>query len=132
MRETGFCIKGSYETHVGIVYQLRRNLRAHSVDRYGTYSGKRNSISGSFKLGLGVFLPGLRKYCRAKPPLHRFRTLNPQPIQHLNQFAQGDGCRRQQKGLPRGIFFGKNVVFMVEVVELLRQLEGVFGQISGL
>ena len=60
--------------------------------------------------------------------LHRFRALDAQPAQHRHQFAQHHGGRCEQEDLPRRIFFGEDVVLVVEVVEFLRQLECVFGQ----
>ena len=64
--------------------------------------------------------------------LHCFRALNAQPGQHDDQLAKGDGGGCEQEGFARGVFFGEDVMAVVEVVELLRQLEGVLGEIGRL
>ena len=64
--------------------------------------------------------------------LHRFGALDSQPAKHRDQFPQRDGSRRQQERPSFVILFGEDVVVVVEVAEILRQLEGVLGQVRRL
>ncbi len=59
--------------------------------------------------------------------LHDFRGFDAHHRQHADQFAFDHGCGRQQELLPSLIGLGQDVVPVIEVVELLRQLEGMLG-----
>jgi hypothetical protein len=60
---------------------------------------------------------------------HCFRAFDAEPAQDFNQLAQRYSRRGEQKRPARRVFLGEYVVPMVEVVELLRQLEGVPRQV---
>ena len=64
--------------------------------------------------------------------LHRFGAFDAEQGERADEFAQCDGGGGEQECFARGIFFGEDVVAMVEVGELLRELEGVPGEIGGL
>ena len=63
--------------------------------------------------------------------LHRFGAFDAEQGERRDEFAQCDCGRGEEEGLARGVLFREDVVAMVEVGKLLRELEGVLGEIGG-
>ena len=63
---------------------------------------------------------------------HNWRSFYAHYTQHSNEFSADDGGGRHKKLLTRLVRLVKDVVAMVEVVELLRELECVFRQVRRL
>ncbi len=55
-----------------------------------------------------------------KLPLHCLWTFDAQPSQHNDQLAQRYRGGREQECLTRRVLFSKDVMAVIEVVELLR------------
>jgi hypothetical protein len=60
--------------------------------------------------------------------LHRFGAVDAEPTQDGNELAKRNRCGREKEGFALRILLRDDVVLMVEVVELLRELEGVLSQ----
>ena len=80
---------------------------------------------GAFHCGVGAQLLGLDK-------LHHRRGLDAEVAQRADHLSARHCGRRQQQSAAGGVRLGENVVAVVEVVELLRQLEGIARQVRGL
>ena len=66
------------------------------------------------------------------PRLHCFGAFDAEERERADELAEGDGGRGEKECFARGIFFGEDVVAMVEVGELLSELEGVSREMGGL
>ena len=69
---------------------------------------------------------------RSTLPLHCLGAFDAKKGERADELAEGDSGSSQQERFPRRIFFCEDVMPMVEVGELLRELEGVLGEIGGL
>ena len=56
---------------------------------------------------------------------HHLRRFDAEVGEGAGHLAAGDGGGGQQESAARGVLLGEDVVAVVEVVELLRELEGV-------
>ncbi len=66
--------------------------------------------------------------------LHCFGAFDAEERERADKFAEGDGGRGEKECFARGIFFCEDVVAMVEIGELLRELECVpreMGRLGG-
>ena len=66
------------------------------------------------------------------PGLHCLGAFDAEESERADEFAEGDGGGREQECFACGINFCEDVVAMVEVGELLRELEGVPREMSWL
>src|SRR5579875_2655857 len=64
--------------------------------------------------------------------LHDFWRADAEPGEGAHELALRNGSRGQQKLLPLRIWLRQNMVFAIEVAELLGKLKGVLGQIRRL
>ena len=64
--------------------------------------------------------------------LHCLGAFDAEESERADEFAQGDRGGGEEECFARGVFFREDVMAMVEVGELLRELEGVLGKIGRL
>ena len=63
--------------------------------------------------------------------LHRLRAFDAKPVERESKLAECDGSDGEQKGFPRGVRLGKDVVVVVEGRKLLRKLEACLARWAG-